>query len=99
VLCPLATGAAGDAAKDFLNDVSKQADALKDSVNKQADAVKQSAAAAVEDLKSQVGRVYCQLAAKVRQRAQHRRISGMKQQFVLSGGAFLQLQACGSARA
>jgi hypothetical protein len=49
-----AAGAAGDAAKDFLNDVSKQADSLKDSVSKQADAVKQSAAAAVEDLQSQV---------------------------------------------
>jgi hypothetical protein len=50
----LSAGAAGDAAKDFLNDVSKQADAVKDSVSKQAETVKQSAAAAVEDLKSQV---------------------------------------------
>lgn len=57
VPCPLTTGAAGDAAKDFLNNVSQQADAVKDSVNKQADAVKQSAAAAVEDLKSQVGQL------------------------------------------
>lgn len=48
------SGAAGDAAKDFINDVSKQADAIKDSVSKQADAVKASAAAAVADLKSQV---------------------------------------------
>lgn len=47
------TGAAGDAARDFLNDVSKQADAVKDTVSKQADTVKQSAAAAVEDVKSQ----------------------------------------------
>lgn len=51
---PLSAGAAGDAARDFLNDVSKQADAVKDSVSKQADTVKQSATAAVEDLKSQV---------------------------------------------
>lgn len=47
-------GSAGDAAKDFLDNVSKQADAAKESASKQAEAVKQSAAAAVEDLKSQV---------------------------------------------
>lgn len=50
----LYAGSAGDAAKDFLDNVSKQADAAKESVSKQAEAVKQSAAAAVEDLKSQV---------------------------------------------
>lgn len=46
----MAAGAAGDAAKDFLDNVNKQADA----VAKQAEVVKQAAAAAVEDVKGQV---------------------------------------------
>jgi hypothetical protein len=51
VICTiLAAGAAGDAAKDFLDNVNKQADA----VAKQAEVVKQAAAAAVEDVKGQV---------------------------------------------
>lgn len=48
----MAAGAAGDAAKDFLDNVNKQADA----VAKQAEVVKQAAAAAVEDVKGQVRR-------------------------------------------
>jgi hypothetical protein len=51
VICTiLAAGAAGDAAKDFLDNVNKQAGA----VAKQAEVVKQAAAAAVEDVKGQV---------------------------------------------
>lgn len=50
-----AAGSAGEAAQNFLSDVSKQADAIKDNVSKQADAAQQTATAAVEDLKGQVG--------------------------------------------
>lgn len=53
---------------------------MKDSVNKQADAVKQSAAAAMEDLKSQVGSALLLAAALHRQQAQHIKIAAVMKQ-------------------